>query len=142
MRSVYQIVARSKLTYVPLYPIFRFMRLLTTIWCPVGSWVERATRELLRGEGHRGSIAEGISYWVYVAIKPSNYKAFLQATADQQLVHYNNYGTILKYGFEEEVPSAIKEEMKLKYSFDENYVQWLAQDVQKAQGAFLAEQKA
>jgi len=84
-----------------------------------------------------GTSADGRPYWVYLAVKPSMYKQFLKETAAHRPISFEEYGEILKYGYDQEVPLAVKEEMKLKYNFDDQYMAKLTQKVIQAQIVFF-----
>lgn len=85
----------------------------------------------------QGILENGRPYWIYIAVKPSMYQKYLRAVAERRMVRFDEYGAILKYGFEMRIPSAIQEEMEQRYQFDEKYMDILAQKVKEAQIAFL-----
>lgn len=89
----------------------------------------------------KGSIADGTPYWAYIAVKPSKYAEFIRLTQAHQPLRIGDYGTILKYGFEPDVPEAQREEMQREHGFDEQFVPKLLEDVKKAQGEFLKTQE-
>jgi hypothetical protein len=88
-----------------------------------------------------GMLENGTPYWVYIAVKPSRYEEFLKVTAARQPLCIDDYGVVLKYGLDKEVPAAIKEEMKREHGCDDNYLATLTQDIKKAQSEFLKEQE-
>jgi hypothetical protein len=89
----------------------------------------------------QGTMRNGNPYWVYLAVKPSKYKEFIQATKARKSITHKNFGTVLKYGFDKQVPLAAQEEMKQKHGFDENYLQKLAKDLKAAKTQFDKQQE-
>jgi hypothetical protein len=89
-----------------------------------------------------GTFEDGTPYWAYVGIKPSKYSTFMGMTSQQKLIAFEDYGTILKHGFEKEVPAHIKEEMKNNHNFDEHYIERLRKDIIDTQTVFLKQQEA
>jgi hypothetical protein len=88
-----------------------------------------------------GTLEDGTPYWAYIAVKPSKYEEFKRITAAHQPIVLADYGNILKYGFDQQVPDAVKEEMKREYAWDDNYLTTLANDVKKEQGVFIKKQE-
>jgi len=89
----------------------------------------------------RGALEDGTPYWAYVAVKLSRYREFLRVTAARQPMRLQDYGAILKYGLDKEVPDSVKMAMRKEYNFDENYISVLVQDIIKAQAEFLKQQE-
>src|ERR1700722_20616953 len=85
----------------------------------------------------RGVHSDGRHCWAYVAVRPSRYEAFLDVIKSGQPKIYKDYGVVLHYGDGEDVPAGVKEEMKDKYGFDDNFMANLEQEVRIAQGEFL-----
>ena len=87
-------------------------------------------------------LAQGISsddkpYWAYIAIRPSRYADYMRAAKAHALIVFADYGTILQYGFDKEVPGYVKDKMKRRYGFDENYRENLIRDINQARETFL-----
>jgi hypothetical protein len=90
----------------------------------------------------QGVLEDGSPYWAYVAVKPSKYSEFMQLAARRTPIRLGDYGAILKYGFDPDVPSQVREEMKRERGFDDDYLPRLAQEVIQAQKEFLTGQEA
>jgi hypothetical protein len=88
-----------------------------------------------------GTTDDGKPYWMYAAIVPSLYQDFIAAAAAGQRIEINDYGYALKFGFDAVPPAEVKEEMKRKYGFDENYEAKLAAEIEKERKAFLERQE-
>jgi hypothetical protein len=88
----------------------------------------------------RGMAEDGKTYWAYVAVKPSQYGAFMRASAARQTIRLSDYGKILKWGMGTEVPADIQEAMRREHGFDEKYMSRLAAEVKQAQAEFLKTQ--
>lgn len=88
-----------------------------------------------------GTSSDGRSYWLYIAVKANKYSSFRNLVAQRTTVHFKDYGDILCYGYERQVPPQVKQEMKEKYHVDENYMTWLIQDFENARQAFLKEKE-
>ncbi len=104
--------------------------------------------ELLAADAHssvieldRGALEDGTLYWAYIAVKPSKHKEFKCITAEHKPIILTDYGSILKYGFDKQVPDSIKEEMQRDYDCDDNFLTTLANDIKKEQGTFLKQQE-
>lgn len=89
-----------------------------------------------------GTTTDGKAFWLYIAVKTGKYKEFLRLTTRRATIRYADYGNILRYGFAQEVPEDIKQEMKKKYGNNEQYEQWLQHDIEKARQLFLKERTA
>ena len=88
-----------------------------------------------------GTLPDGSPYWAYVAIKPSRYAAFAQATSEHRPISLEDYGTVIHHGFEKDVPPEITQVMKEEYGFDEGHVESVIRDVKQAQQQWLKEQE-
>lgn len=88
-----------------------------------------------------GKLSDGTPYWAYIAVRPSKYKEFIQATKAQLPICLTEYGVILECGFEETVPDEIMEKMKELYEYDEHYMDNLARDIRASKAIFLKEQE-
>lgn len=88
---------------------------------------------------NEGQLADRTPYWVYMEVKPSRYREFMQMTKDRKPLRLGQYGTILKHGFEQQVPDHVKEEMRQLHGCDDNYMACLVRDVKRAQIASLKE---
>ena len=86
-----------------------------------------------------GKLEGGEPYWLYIAVKPSKYKTFMEA---REAVRFADYGDILAYGFEEEVPAGVKEEMERKYDCHDDFMAVVTKEIVAAQAAFLQRQEA
>lgn len=83
----------------------------------------------------------GKPYWVYLAVKPSKYKEFMQAAKAHKTIRHKDYGKIVKRGFDKHIPLAVQEEMKQKYGFDDDYTNTLAQKLKAARTKFDKQQE-
>lgn len=92
-------------------------------------------------ERDHGVLEDGTPYWAYIAVKPSKYKDFKRLTSQHAPINLSDYGNILKYGFDKQVPDYVKEEMKREHGCDEDFRTTLANDVNNAQGTFLKKQE-
>jgi len=90
---------------------------------------------------NRGKLDDGAPYWAYIAVKPSRYREFIKATEERRRVLLEEYGAFLHYGYGEDVPESVREEMKSSYGFDENYVDNLTKKVKDARAAFFKQQE-
>lgn len=88
-----------------------------------------------------GSLEDNTPYWAYVEVKPSRYKEFMNSSESGKILALDDYGSVIKYGFEEEVPLHVKEEMARLHGCDEDYMKKLAEKIRKAQTEFLKEQE-
>lgn len=84
-----------------------------------------------------GATDEGKPYWMYAAILPSKYQAFMEATKARQRIEISDYGRPLRYGFDAAVPPDVQEEMKREYGFDKDYVPTLIKKATAEREAFL-----
>jgi hypothetical protein len=90
---------------------------------------------------YSATVADGSPFWAYVAIKPSHYDAFMHAQSAHIPIVLEEYGEILRYGFDTDVPVSIQDEMKRRYGCDDNYECSVAEKVKAAQLAFLQTQE-
>lgn len=78
-------------------------------------------------------------FWLYIAVSPEKYEEFIHHTAEKRApLMFQEYGEILKYGFDEIVPKSVKQEMKEKHGYDESIIQ----ELEKEQTAYLKEKSA
>ncbi|HEV3263389.1 MAG TPA: DUF2610 domain-containing protein [Gemmataceae bacterium] len=89
-----------------------------------------------------GTMEDGRPYWAYVAIKPSKYREFYDATSERRPMVIGDYGKVVRAGFDKEVPADAKKEMEEKYGFDENYEENLKKEAKQDQELFLEQQEA
>jgi hypothetical protein len=89
----------------------------------------------------RGRLDDGRPYWLYIAVLPSKYNEYMRLTSQHAPIDVYQYGTILRYGFDAEVPSSVKEEMRERYGCDDHFMATLAQDVKAAQAALMERQE-
>lgn len=82
---------------------------------------------------------DGRPYWLYLAVKPSKYREFMCRTENHQPVRFKDYGDILRYGFDKDIPLEVKREMKEKYGCDDHYMEFIIQDIQNAENTFQEE---
>lgn len=78
----------------------------------------------------------GTPYWLCLAIKPSLYAEFMHRVKTNQSVRFKDYGDILRYGQDEEIPDDVRQEMKEKHGCHDNYVEFLAQDIKNAEALY------
>jgi len=92
-------------------------------------------------ELNQGILNDGTPYWAYIAVKPSRYKEFKRLIAEQQPILLTEDGNILKFGFDEIVPTSVREEMKQEHGWDDKCLTTLTAEVKAAQGTFLKQQE-
>jgi|SRR5579884_2630732 len=85
-----------------------------------------------------GTLDTGGPFWLYLAVKPSKYAEFMQCEGS---IRYADYGTVLRYGFDKEVPAAIKEEMKQSHGCDDSFLAAVIGEAKAAQAKFLKQQE-
>lgn len=88
-----------------------------------------------------GNSTDGRAYWLYIAVKASKYKSFRNLVARRATVRFTDYGDIMRYGYERQVPAAVRQEMIDGYGCDDTYMQWLIQDAEKARQEYLKEKE-
>lgn len=88
----------------------------------------------------QGRCDDGRAYWLYIAVKAGRYDEFMRLARAHQRTVFADYGTILRYGYAEQVPETVKQEMKEGYGWDDNYVISVRQDIEYARVAFLKEE--
>ena len=64
---------------------------------------------------------DGRPFWVYAAIRPSRYQAFMADTTAKNHINVDDYGWAIAFGYGTEVPAETKQQMVEIYGFDENY---------------------
>ena len=85
----------------------------------------------------RGEMENGSFYWAYIAIKPSRYKEFMRITGERRPIVLDEFGEILKHGFDEHVPQEAIDAMREEYGFDDQYVEKLGGRMVQVQSAFM-----
>ncbi len=83
----------------------------------------------------RGMQANNTPYWVYLAVPPSAYGAFLAICRSGTPFMHADYGQIIAYGFDADVPAAIQDQMQREHGFDDHYLDHLLEKLKKAQTA-------
>jgi len=86
---------------------------------------------------NRGKLEDGSPYWLYIAVKPSKYREYVEKTSKHEMITFSDYGEIIKYGYEESVPDDIRIEMEREYGCNENYLDTLTKKLRAEQVAFL-----
>jgi len=91
----------------------------------------------------RGVNRDGRSYWLYILLKPSKYIEYMRLAAakNRKPMKFDEYGELLDYGYDKDVPVPIKQKMKELYGCDENYPMRIEQEVEKARTAYLKEER-
>ena len=89
----------------------------------------------------RGVTDGNRSYWAYIAIRPSLYSRYVRAVKAGETILFSDFGKILAYGFDKDVPSAIKEKKKQTYGCDDSFEENLANAISQARDAFLEQKK-
>lgn len=114
-----------------------------------GKLVVPTVGELLKLDGDSsvimligGKTVEQKPYWMYIAVRPSKYKEFKEAIKDGKNLRFTDYGVVVKYGYDEKVPAAVKEEMRLKYGSEENYMDKVVNQIRDTKNVFLRHQEA
>ena len=90
----------------------------------------------------RGKLEDGRPFWVYIRVKPSKYKDFAKASREGRPKRLTDYGTILKYGFDKEVPASVKLAMKQKYGCDDNHMSTLMNELKVTQDLYISQKEA
>jgi hypothetical protein len=90
----------------------------------------------------QGQLPDGTPYWVYAVVKPSKYAEFMECTKAGKPIAFKQYGTVLKSGQGTQVPDSVKQEMKEKFGFDDDYEARLLTEVREAQAIFGEQQEA
>ena len=89
----------------------------------------------------QGTLDNGVPYWAYLAVRPSKYAEFMEFTAARKPIRLTEYGVILEYGLDAEVPADVQQAMKQKHGFDNDYKAKLIREIKKAQAEFLENQE-
>jgi len=89
----------------------------------------------------QGSMKTGRPYWAYLAVTPSKYKEFIEATKARKPIRHKDYGKVLKHGFAKQVPLDVQDEMKREHGFDEHYLETLAKELRVARTQFDKQQE-
>ncbi|NBX03990.1 MAG: hypothetical protein EBR02_08045 [Alphaproteobacteria bacterium] len=113
-----------------------------------GKLIEPSAEQLSAADGEldiivldSGIMEDGAPYWAYIAIKPSHYKEFMRMTRQGQPIILEEYGEILKHGFDEHVPLEAVDAMREEYGFDENYVEKLGKKLVEVQTVFIKQRE-
>ncbi len=108
---------------------------------PTSEELEKADRTSSIIAFTNGVAADGRPYYAYLAVKPSKYREFYELTANRQVLQLNDFGEIIKGGFEVSPPADIISFMRDEYGFDENYEKALQDEVTRQRGKFTAKQE-
>lgn len=68
----------------------------------------------------RGTRANGLPFWAYMCIKPSNAKAFRDARMGG-VMSLEDYGTVLEWGEGNEPPDDVKLRMERDFGMNHNF---------------------
>lgn len=90
----------------------------------------------------RGLLEDGSPYWAYVAVMPSKYAEFMRLASERTPLVLEEFGAIIRHGFEQDVPAAVKEAMKQEVGFDENLLDTILKDVTQAQAEHMKRAEA
>lgn len=63
-----------------------------------------------------GQTTDGRPYWLYIDVLPDKYAEYIRRSQARETIHYQDYGTIIKYGFEENIPDSVRREMDAEYA--------------------------
>lgn len=86
----------------------------------------------------RGTATDGRKYWMYLAVPPSKYQEFTRLGYAHQTVRFRDFGKIVRYGYADDVPAEIKEEMRIQYGYGDEHYWWrLDKEINAAQAAEL-----
>jgi len=88
-----------------------------------------------------GTAADGSAYFVYLAVPPSKYRAFVDATRRGEPMDLSGYGRVLCDGHAPSPSDDVRRMMRDQYGFDEEFEQRLIAEVLKEQAGFLKEQE-
>lgn len=80
-------------------------------------------------------------YWAYIAVRPSKYEKFITCVAERKSIHFTDYGDILRFGFDEDAPEYVKQEMAFIYGCNDDYINLVLRDIEHAQAIFRHEQE-
>lgn len=69
----------------------------------------------------RGTTDRGDPYWLYLLVNPEKYEEYMRLTAEHTLIRFEDYGTILKYGYGKEIPESVRQEIREEYDYDDSY---------------------
>ena len=69
----------------------------------------------------QGNVSDGRAFWAYVSMPPSRYSAFKALEAANQGYRLEEWGTILRHGFESAPPLDVKVEMHDAYGADDAF---------------------
>ncbi len=108
---------------------------------PTAAQLEQADEDVSIIVLDQGLLEDDRPYWAYIAVKPSMYAEFIYNTSQQIEVDLEDYGEIIKMGYEEEVPAWAMEEMRSQYNFDDQYVEKLGQKILVVQTSFLQQRE-
>lgn len=78
----------------------------------------------------RGISENGGHYWLYIAVKPDKYTEFICLLRKWRPVRFKEYGEILRYGYDVEVPESVRKEMKELYGCNNVSAGLVDQDTQ------------
>jgi len=89
----------------------------------------------------RGTLEDNSPYWAYVAVKPSKYTEFMQLGKTRQPKRIADYGDILRYGFDDDVPDSVRQEMKAEHGYDEAFEDKLGETIKAERMNFLKQKE-
>ena len=73
---------------------------------------------------------------MYLAVPPSKYQEFTRLGYAHQTVRFRDFGKIVRYGYADDVPAEIKEEMRIQYGYGDEHYWWrLDKEINAAQAA-------
>ncbi len=88
-----------------------------------------------------GSMPDGRSFYAYVAVIPSKYFSFMEATAKRTEMVLEEFGEVLEAGFEPSPADDVRQYMREKFGFDEEYERKLMFDLAQEQSNFVKQQQ-
>lgn len=88
-----------------------------------------------------GILQDDRPYYVYMAVKPSRYKAFKEMTDAGKCITFSDYGEIIAAGFEAYPPPEVVQKIHDTYGFDEDFTEKLVQGIRADQSVFMEQQE-
>ncbi|MGE0753545.1 MAG: hypothetical protein AB7L92_00100 [Alphaproteobacteria bacterium] len=78
-----------------------------------------------------GTTESGRPYYAYIAVKPSKYREFCERTEAREAIRLTDYGKLVVYGYESTPPAEVKQHMRKKFGFDDEYEKRLRQELHR-----------
>lgn len=85
----------------------------------------------------QGKMADGRSYYAYVAVKPSKYRMFQKLTSMKQPLVLSEFGEVIAAGFTYNPPPEVVEKMRMKYGCNPQFQNEMVSEAIRQQQVFL-----